>query len=208
MEREKIGRAIISRIRNIYNLNAIMRCIIIWLGFQAILWIVFGLSFLTHEEAWLNVVEVEPSAAAEGGWWSTFLYIIVNNFIICLLIIVGNLFARFSIVTPGLLVLVMQAIMIGWLAGANGFEVPFVSVTAANLQYLRIGLWETTAYALVCAITLPKSLLIAETFPAKKWSQKRKFKDINLSFTELCILLLSGIMLITAAVIETFAIIQ
>ena len=57
--------------------------------------------------------------------------------------------------------------MIGWLAGANGFEVPFINVTAANMQYLRIGLWETTAYSLVCGVTLTKSLLISETFPPK-----------------------------------------
>jgi hypothetical protein len=207
MKREKIGSTIISRVGHIYNLNAITRSIVIWLGFQAVLWFVFGLSYLTHEGAWLNVLEVEPSTAAEGSWWSTFFYIVINNFIICLLIIIGNLFVRFSIITPGLLILVIQAIMIGWLAGANGFEVPFVSVKAANMQYLKIGLWETTAYALVCAVTLPKSLLIADTFPAKKWSQKRKLKDIKLSFTEICILLLSGIVLITATAIETFAII-
>jgi heme/copper-type cytochrome/quinol oxidase subunit 3 len=97
--------------------------------------------------------------------------------------------------------------MIGWLAGANCFEVPFINVTAANMQYLRIGLWETTAYSLVCGVTLTKSLLISETFPPKKWSQTRKLKDIKLSITEIIILLISSIMLIVAAIIETYSII-
>lgn len=113
---------------------------------------------------------------------------------------------RFNIITPGLLVLVIQAVMIGWLAGSNGFEVPFANVKAANMQYLRIGLWETTAYALVCAVTLPKSLLIADTFPAKKWSQTRNLKDIDLSITETSILLLGAIGLLVAAIVETFSV--
>lgn len=71
---------------------------------------------------------------------------------------------RFNTIIPGLLTLVLQAVTIGWLAGANGFEVPFSSITAANMQYLKIGLWETTAYALVCSVTLLKSLLIAVRF--------------------------------------------
>jgi hypothetical protein len=96
--------------------------------------------------------------------------------------------------------------MIGWLAGSNGFEVPFKTVTAANLQYLRIGLWETTAYVLACAVTLPKSLLIADTFPAKEWSQKRSLKDIKFSIDEIIITVLGAIILISAAIVETFKI--
>lgn len=207
MERDKATNNNVSRKRFIYQLSAIKRSIIIWLGFQGILWLVFGISYIIHKEAWLNVVEIEPVTAAVDGWWSTFLYIILNNLVICVLIIVGNIFVRFNIITPGLVVLVIQAITIGWLAGSNGFEVPFANVTAANIQYLRIGLWETTAYALICAVTLPKSLLVAETFPAKKWSQTHKLKDIKLSNSEICILLLGIIVLIIAAIIETFALI-
>lgn len=119
----------------------------------------------------------------------------------------GNIFVRFNIVTPGLVVLVVQAVMIGWLAGSNGFEVPFASITAANIQFLRIGLWETTAYALVGAVTLPKSLLVADKFPAKEWSQTRKLKDIKFSNAEICILLVGITVLLVAAIIETFALV-
>lgn len=132
--------------------------------------------------------------------------IFLYYFYYLLIAIGGNLFVRFNIITPGLLVLVIQAVMIGWLAGSNGFEVPFANVKAANMQYLRIGLWETTAYALVCAVTLPKSLLIADTFPAKKWSQTRNLKDIDLSITETSILLLGAIGLLVAAIVETFSV--
>lgn len=191
----------------IYQLGAIKRTIIIWLSFQGLLWLVFGISYFTHRDAWLNVVEIDPGTATLGGWWITFLYIVLSNLFICLLIMAGNIFVRFNIVTPGLVVLVIQAVMIGWLAGSNGFEVPFVSVTAANIQFLRIGLWETTAYALVCAVTLPKSLLVAEKFPAKAWSQTRKLKDIKFSKDEISIFLLGITVLIIAAIIETFALI-
>lgn len=167
------------KIGSIYKLSAIKRSIIIFLGFQAIQWLIFGIAYISNKEAWLNVAEIEPITAAVGGWWSTLLYIIINNLIICILIIIGNLFVRFRFITPGLLVIAIQAVMIGWLAGSNGFEVPFKTVTAANLQYLRIGLWETTAYVLACAVTLPKSLLIADTFPAKEWSQKRRGRCYN-----------------------------
>ncbi len=100
--------------------------------------------------------------------------------------------------------LLIQGVMIWWLGGSNGFEVPFVNIAAANMQYLKIGLWETTAYALVCAVTLNKSLHISDTFPAKKWSQTRKFQDIKLNHTEIIIIVLGSIALLCAAIAETF----
>jgi uncharacterized membrane protein SpoIIM required for sporulation len=135
---------------------------------------------------------------------STFLFIAINNLIVCALIVAGNLFARFSLATPGLLVLLVQAIMIGWLAGSNGFEVPFLSVKAANIQFLKIGLWETTAYALACAVTLPKSLNISDTFPAKKWTQTRKLKDVKFNTAEIWVSVFAGGVLVIAAAIEAF----
>jgi hypothetical protein len=82
--------------------------------------------------------------------------------------------------------------------------VPFATVGAANLQYLRIGLWETTAYAIACAITLPKSLLVARSFPAKTWDEKRKLHDMRLENVEKTIVLLGGAALFIAAVIEAW----
>ena len=72
-----------------------------------------------------------------------------------LLIGAGNLLVRFGSVTPGLLVLLVQGAAIGWVAGTNSFEVPFASVAAANMQYLRIGLWETSAYAIFVQLLSP-----------------------------------------------------
>jgi hypothetical protein len=192
-------------VQYIYNSGIIRRTIIIWLAFQLLMWIVFGVSYLIHIDAWTNVSRVEPSSAAVGGWSTTFIFILFNNAIICLLIVVGNIFVRFASVTPGVIALLIQAVSIGWLAGANGFEVPFQNVMTANMQFLKIGLWETTSYTLACAITLPKSLYIADTFPAKEWSEVRKFKDIRLTVQEFIVTLLGGLMLIGAAIVETIA---
>lgn len=200
-----MGKRIISWIGSIYKMGAVKRSVIIWVSFQSILWLVFGIGYFTNSGAWVNVPLIAPTTAAVGGWGTTCLFILASNLFICLLIIAGNIFVRFSVVTPGIVVLVIQAVMIGWVAGTNGFEVPFASVGAANLEYLKIGLWETTAYAIACAVTLPKSLNIADTFPAKKWSEVRKFRDIRLNATEIIILILGGISIVGAAVIETIA---
>ena len=125
-----------------------------------------------------------------------------RNFFLLLLIVFGNLFVRFGAVTPGLLILLVQGILIGWVAGSNAFEYPFGSVLEANIQYLKVGLWETTAYALICGVTLTKSLYIADTFPAKTWSQVRKLKNLKFSTEEKLMALLSVILLATAAYIE------
>ncbi|HHV44903.1 MAG TPA: hypothetical protein GXX57_09610 [Firmicutes bacterium] len=129
-------------------------------------------------------------------------YIVLRNAIVLLLIGAGNLFVRFGVVTPGLLVLVVQGATIGWVAGTNSFEVPFTSVAAANMQYLRIGLWETSAYAIFCAVTLTKSLLVADSFPAKEWAEKHTLRSLRFSGTEKALGLLAFLFLIGAALIE------
>lgn len=191
---------------NIYKMGSIVRSIAIWIGFQMVMWAVFLLSFIINKESWFNVITVEPSSAAVGGWWTTILFVTASNLFICLLIIGGNIFVRFSMFTPGLAILFLQAISIGWLAGSNGFEIPFTNTASANIQFLKVGLWETTAYSLVCAVTLPKSLYISETFPAKVWAMKHKLKDLNFNNSEIALLVLSGIALISASIIETFTI--
>ena len=182
------------------------RSLILLVFFQMILWIIFGLSYFFNQEAWINIVQVAPETAAVGGWFSTFFYILFMNSIICLFIVVGNIFVRFNLITPGLVVLLIQAISIGWLAGSNGFEVPFISVREANLQFFKIGFWETTAYVLACSITLPKSLYIANTFPAKQWDTVRKFRELKLSKKEQLLVIICAILLVSAAVIETVSI--
>jgi hypothetical protein len=172
-----------------------------------LLWSVFGIAYLFNKQAWINVQAVDAAVAIVGtGWWTTFLYIVLCNTFICFLIALGNIFARFSFITPGVIVLIIQAVTIGWIAGSNGFEVPFAGVKEANLQFLKIGLWETTAYALTCAATLPKSLMISDTLIAKKWSETHKLRDLRLDMSEKIILILSLTVLIIAAIVEAFAI--
>lgn len=188
----------------LYKLNIVHRTLLIWIVFQVLLWSVFFVGFLTHRAHWENNIMLPPQMAAEGDFLSTLAYILMHNILICLLIVAGNLFVRFGWVTPGLAILLLQAINIGWLAGSNGFEVPFATVSTANIQYLRIGLWETTAYTIACAVTLPKSLLVAATFPAKKWESTRKWNELKWNKAEKWIAVLGGTVLLFAAVVEAW----
>lgn len=190
-------------LNGLYQMNPIRRTAVVWLGFQAILWLTFGVGYISNQDAWVDVTAGPPSTAAVGGWLNTLLFIVISNAVVVALVVGGNLFARFGLVTPGMLVLLVQAVSIGWLAGTNGFEVPFTSVGLANAQFLRVGLWETTAYAVGGALTLPKSLLIADGFPAREWREQRKLKDLQLSRSEKVLALITGLTLIGAALVET-----
>jgi len=183
----------------LYKKDPVSRALWIWLGFFAALWLVFGLAYFTHPQAWSGVEE----ARRQTGW-SVFWTILVSNSLLLLLIIAGNLFARFGVVTPGLVILAIQAVMIGWTAGTNGFLEPFVTLGEANAAFLRIGLWETSAYSLLCAVTLPKSLLVSKTFPAREWVQQRKLKDLHFTKGELAIAVCGIVCLFGSACIEAF----
>lgn len=67
-----------------------------------------------------------------------------------------------------------------------------------------IGLWETTAYALVCAATLTKSLYIADSFPAKRWVETKALKDLTFSRAEQVLGLAGILCLVGAALAEAF----
>jgi hypothetical protein len=197
-----VGNALSGLFRNLYQFGAVKRTIIVWLLFQSVLWVFFGAGYLLQPDSWVNVPTVAPSSAAVGGVGTTIGYIVLRNSIVLLLIGAGNLFVRFGPVTPGLLVLAVQGGAIGWLAGTNGFEVPFASVAAANMQYFRVGLWETSAYAVFCAITLTKSLLVSDSFPAKEWAEKRTWGSLRFSRAEKALAVLALAFLVGAALVE------
>lgn len=185
-----------------YKLSALKRSIVVWSMFQLLLWTMFVVSYFIHNDAWTNVAAIGPIYKTYGNLGSTILFIAGNNLFICLIIVCGNLIARFKSITPGLLVMIIQGVTIGWLAGRNGFEVPFNSVLEANLQFLKIGLWETTAYAIFCGVTISKSLNISDTFPAKKWSKTLTFDEIKLNKSEWTLILLACVMIFSSAIIE------
>jgi len=162
----------------------------------------FVIGYLARPGAWQDVPAIAPASAAVGGVASTLGYIVFRNAIVLLLIGAGNILVRFGSVTPGLLVLLVQGATIGWVAGTNGFEVPFPSIAAANLQYLRIGLWETSAYAVFCGLTLTKSLLVADGFPAKEWVEKHTLSSLKFSRVERILALLTLLFLVGAALVE------
>ncbi len=186
-------------IKMYFDMPVLPRTGILWVAFMSTLWIVFTVGLITHPEAWINIPPIEPDKGSDVFW-----FIIRNNFFILVLIIVGNLFVRFGKFTPGLIILGIQAIMIGWTAGTNGFMEPFQSVTSANAAFLRIGLWETTAYVLVCAATLTKSLFLSDTFPARRWVKTTPIKDLSFSTAEVFIGSLGFLALITSAYVEAF----
>jgi uncharacterized membrane protein SpoIIM required for sporulation len=196
-----------GKMTHLYKAGVVKRTIVVWIAFQAILWIVFGITYFANPDSWRGIYEASHAVPSSDSLLRTFLFIIGNNLTLFLLIALGNIFVRFGPLTPGLLILALQGVMIGRVAGANSFEFPFASVWDANIRYLKVGLWETTAYALICAVTLTKSLNIADTFPAKQWTETRKLKDIDFSVAEKIVVLISVLMLITAAYIEAVLVI-
>lgn len=183
----------------LYRSDVWLRTGLLWLAFMVTTWLVAGIAYLTHPQAWQNVPAVQP----EKGW-NVFFFIIISNVLLCGLIVLGNLFVRFGAVTAGLLILFWQAVVIGWTAGTNGFAEPFPSFSAANTAFLLVGLWETTAYVLICAVTVTKSRLISEAFPAQGWSQQRRWADVSFSRAESFVIALSGALLVGAAAVEAF----
>lgn len=186
-------------LKHIYETTTLKRTAIIWLAYMAALWAVFAVGLLTHPQAWQGVAP----APRETGW-RFLLFILGSNGLILLLITAGNLFVRFGSVTPGLVILFVKAVQIGWTAGTNAFSPPFASVAAANAAFLRIGLWETTAYALVCAATLTKSLYVADSFPAKRWVETHSLGDLSLTPAEWMAIAGAVLCLVGAALAEAF----
>lgn len=175
------------------------RAAAVWGLFMAVQWSVFLIAYLTHPQAWIDVELFVPDTGVRSS-----LLILANNLLVIGLIAGANLFARFGNLSLGGLVLLIQGITIGWTAGTNAFQFPFASVADANLNYLKIGLWEVSAYAIICAVTMTKSLNISETFPPKKWSVTRKLSDLHWDSQEKALSLVGLLLLAGAAVIEGF----
>lgn len=188
-------------------MGVLKRSVVIWVLFQIVLWITFGIAYYFNLDAWNRGADIIHTVSTEDSLFKTFFIIIVNNLLLFFLIALGNIFVRFGIVTPGILILLFQGIMIGWTAGTNSFEYPFPSVLEANIQYLKVGLWETTSYALICGVTLTKSLYISDTFPAKEWSSISKLNEISFNFTERILAVVSLAILVLSAFIEAILII-
>jgi hypothetical protein len=182
---------------SLFRQPALLRTAVLWAGMMTLMMVTFGVGVITHPEVWTGV-----SARETTGGWSLLGTALLHNMLIVLLIGLGNLFVRFSWFTPGLLILIIQALIIGWTAGTNAFADPFPSVAAANAAFLRIGLWETSAYAVVCGVTLTKSRLIADTLPATAWEAQRPLRTLTFTRSERRLLVIGLVMLIGAAVTE------
>ena len=166
---------------------------------MVVTWSAAGIAYLTHPQAWQDVRIVQPEKGLD-----VFLYILGMNALLIALIVIGNIFIRFGSVTPGLAILLWQAISIGWIAGTNSFLDPFPSFAEANRAFLYVGLWETSAYVVFCAVTLAKSLFVADTFPAKEWSQTHSTKELHFTKAEWAAIGIGVLFLVGAAYVEAF----
>jgi hypothetical protein len=180
-------------------MSVFKRSAILWLVIIILSLIVFEIAALMHPEAW----EMGYSRTPEKGW-NIFFFVIGFNLLLIAFITGGNLFVRFGSITPGLIILFLQAIHIGWIAGTNSFMEPFPSIRSAHLAFLRIGMWEITAYVLFCSATLDKSLLISESFPAREWNETRKLSDLEFKTRDKIVLLLGTSAFLIAAIVEAF----
>ncbi|MBB1512859.1 stage II sporulation protein M [Tessaracoccus sp. MC1627] len=189
----------VSMKNSIFGSHPWVRTGLIWLSFMTITWLVAGIGYLSHPQAWQDV----PAVQVDKGW-DVFLFIMAHNLVLLGLIALGNVFVRFGAVTVGLLILFWQAVAIGWTAGTNGFMEPFPNFEAANKAFLFVGLWETTAYVLICAATVNKSLLVSDTFPAREWSERHSWKELRLTRSEWAMVVASVLLLLGAATVEAF----
>lgn len=181
------------------DMSVFRRSAILWIIIIILSSLVFAVAAMTHPEAWEQVY----TYPRETGW-DIFIFIIGFNLMLIAFITGGNLFVRFGSVTPGLMILLLQSIHIGWIAGTNSFMEPFPSIMSAQFAFLRIGIWEITAYVLFCSATLDKSLYISATFPAREWKETRQLKNLHFSIQERIVLFLGSTAFFSAAIIEAF----
>lgn len=131
--------------------------------------------------------------------WPVLGMMLGRKLLLLALIAGGNLLAGLGQLPPGLVMLLYQAVVISWTAGANRFAESFVSVAAANAAFMRVGLWETTAYLLICAVTLRKSFYVADSFSARAWSEVRSLRGLVRSRAERVLAGFSLLCLLVAA---------
>jgi hypothetical protein len=77
-------------------------------------------------------------------------------------------------------------------------------IVLVHAAFMRVGLWEPTAYVLICAVTLPKSLYVADSFPARAWSEVRSLRSLVMSRAERVLAGFSLLCLLVATWEEAF----
>jgi hypothetical protein len=92
--------------------------------------------------------------------------------------------------------------MIGRIAGLNSFEHPMAGVGEGLLQFLRVGLWEITAYVIVAGVALTKARWIADRFGAATWRERRTWADLDWPRSELWLLDLAAALILGSGLVE------
>lgn len=115
---------------------------------------------------------------------------------------------RFGPFNVGTLYLAVQVVMIGRIAGLNAFEFPMSSIADGLLQFLRVGLWEVTAYVIVAAVTITKARWIADRLGASEWRERRTWRELDWNDDERWLLVAAVGLILGAGLVEGISIVQ
>lgn len=118
------------------------------------------------------------------------------------LIGVASTLFRFGPVNVGTAYLTVQLVVIGRIAGLNTFAYPMPSVVDGLVQFLRVGLWEVTAYVIVAAVTMTKARWIADRPGAAQWRERRRWRQLPWTTTDRWLLFVAVTLILLAGAIE------
>lgn len=183
-----------------------VRVVVLWLVTLTIMFVSFGLH-LWLGNGYEQVAAVPPERASTR-LLPLLLTIWGINLANALVIGFTSTLFRFGPVNVGTLYLTVQVVMIGRIAGLNRFEYPMANVGEGLLQFLRVGLWEVTAYAIVAGVTLTKARWIADRPGASTWRERRTWAELDWGRTEWTMLAVATVLLLGSGVVEALWIVQ
>lgn len=196
----------LARIERFYEQTVGVRLAVLWVVMLAL---TFG-SFGVH--LWLGDGYGEAAAATTAPEVPSLLGLLaliwsINLANAAVIGLASTLF-RFGPFNVGTLYLAVQLVMIGRIAGLNTFAYPMASVSDGLLQFIRVGLWEVTAYVIVAAVTITKARWIADRLGASEWRQRRTWRELDWSGTERSLLVAAVGLILGAGLVEGISIVH
>lgn len=177
-----------------------VRVVVLWLMALGVMFASFGLHL------WLGsgYDEVAAPSAAPGSARLLPLLLTIWGINVANALVIGvtSTLFRFGPINVGALYLTVQVVMIGRIAGLNGFEHPMASVGEGLVQFVRVGLWEVTAYVIVAGVTLTKARWIADRLGAKTWREQRTWAELDWSRTERWMLAVAAVLILGSGFVE------
>jgi len=125
----------------------------------------------------------------------------LNSFMVVIIVLANH--CRVRSFNFGYLVVYANVAILGLFAGTDSFS---GGVSAYSLEglllFLRVGLLEFLSYLLMCAATVPLTMYYADAWRGEEFQRKRSFREVTLSRTELGMLVVAAVLLVTAALGE------